>query len=102
MTEKERIDMLRIERGWTINKLAEEIGISNKAVYSWYQKNGNNPSAKSIAKACEAFKMSMTEFYSGVDAGDKSQNEILLIDTFRKVPLDEQDKVLQIVKIFTK
>lgn len=100
MTAKERIDELRIKKGWSLNKLAEELELTNSAVYSWYRKEGYSPSVKSIEKACEIFGISLTEFYSCVDNENMATNEALLIDSFRKVPPEEQEKVLKIVKIF--
>ena len=100
MTAKERIDELRVKKGWSLNRLAEEIGLTNSAVYSWYRKGGYSPSIKSIERACEAFEISLTEFYSCVDTESMDINETLLMDSFRKVPPEEQEKVLKIVKIF--
>ena len=100
MTAKERIDELRMKKGWSLNRLAEELGLTNTSVYAWYKKEGFNPSAQSIETACEVFGISMTEFYSCVNCEQVGQNETLLLDSFRKVPLQEQEKVLQIVKIF--
>lgn len=100
MTAKERIDELRIKKGWSLNKLAEELGLTNSAVYSWYRKKGYNPSIKSIEKACEVFEITLTEFYSCVDTDNMSMDETLLIDSFRKVPPKEREKLLKIVKLF--
>ena len=55
MTAKERIDELRMKKGWSLNRLAEELGLTNTSVYAWYKKEGFNPSAQSIEKACEVF-----------------------------------------------
>lgn len=99
MTAKERIDELRLKRGWSLNKLAEEIGLTNSAVYAWYREDGYSPSAKSIEQACEAFGITLIEFYSSVDSDEGK--EAVLLDAFRKVSQSDKDKVLKIVKIFT-
>jgi transcriptional regulator with XRE-family HTH domain len=100
MTAKERIDELRIKKGWSLNKLADELGLTNSAVYSWYRKEGYSPSIKSIEKACEVFGISITEFYSCVDNDNMAINETLMMDSFRKVPPEGQEKLLKIAKIF--
>ena len=100
MNAKERIDELRIKNGWSLNKLADELELTNSAVYSWYRKNGYSPSAKTIEKACKAFGISLTEFYSCVDSKNMAKSETLLIESFRKVPPEGQEKIIQIVKIF--
>ena len=99
MTAKERIDELRIESGWTLNRLAEELGMTNTAVYSWYRKESCNPSVQSIEKACEVFGISLTEFYAYDESESTDMQETLLVDSFRKIPKDEQSKILQIVKL---
>ena len=78
------------------------MGMTNTAVYSWYRKESCNPSIQSIEKACEVFNISLTEFYSCVDSGAMDIGETLLTESFRKIPKDEQPKVLQIVKLFEK
>lgn len=100
MTPKERIDQLRIKKGWSLNKLAQEIGVSDTTVYSWFRKKGFNPSTKTIKSACKAFGISLTEFYSCVDSNDITTNEMLLLNSFRNLSKEEQEKVLKIVKIF--
>ena len=102
MTAKDRIDELRIQKGWTINKLAEELGMTNTAVYSWYRKENCNPSVQSIEKACEVFGISLTEFYSTVDSGSMEVRETLFLEIFRKLSKDEQAKILAIVRLFGK
>jgi transcriptional regulator with XRE-family HTH domain len=100
MTVKERIDELRLKKGWSLNKLADELGLTNSAVYSWYRKDGYSPSIKSVEKACEVFGISITEFYSCVDNDNMTVDETLLIDAFRKASPKEREKILKIVKIF--
>ena len=102
MTAKERIDELRVKKGWSLNKLAEELDLTNSAVYSWYRKEGYSPSIKSIEKACEVFGISITEFYSGVDTDNMTKDEVLLLDAFRRVPNEEHERILKIIKIFEK
>lgn len=107
MTAKQYIDFLRLERGWTLNQLANELEISNSTVYSWYRKKGFNPSIKSIERACEKFHMTATEFYANMNAdnqdnSDRKAKEALLLNSFRRVPEEDLDKVLKIVKTFEK
>ena len=102
MTAKERIDELRIQKGWTLNRLADELGMTNTAVYSWYKKDSCNPSIQSIEKACEVFGISLTEFYSTVDSSTLDVRETLFLEIFRKLSKDEQAKILAIVRLFGK
>ena len=102
MTAKERIDELRTQKGWTLNRLADELGMTNTAVYSWYRKESCNPSIQSIEKACDVFGISLAEFYSTVDSGTLNVRETLFLEIFRKLSKDEQAKVLAIVRLFGK
>ena len=101
MNVKDRIDHLRLNKGWSLNALAEKIGVSSNTVYSWFNNQKYNPSRKSIEKICEAFEMSLTEFYAEIDSQNLSTQEMLLLDTFRRVPDSLKDKMLKIISLFT-
>ena len=48
MDIKQRIDELRIKKGWSLSRLALEIGVSDNTVYSWYNEKKYQPSRKTI------------------------------------------------------
>lgn len=57
-----RIIELREKRGWTIWKLSEKSGIDQTTISAWYKK-GRSPSVSSLEKICEAFDITMSQFF---------------------------------------
>lgn len=102
MDIKQRIDKLRIKKGWTLSRLATEIGVSDTTVYSWYNEQNYQPSRKTIEEICEVFQITLAEFYSGIDMDTLASKEVVLVEAFRKVPEERRDQVIEIVKSFSK
>lgn len=100
MDVKERIDNLRMSKGWTLNRLAAEIGVADTTVYSWFNEQSYQPSRKTIDEVCEAFGITLAEFYSEIDLDKATAKEIVLVEAFRAVPDEQKDQVIEIVKSF--
>ena len=90
-----KISVLRERRSWTIWKLSEESGVDQSTISAWYKK-GRSPSVSSLEKICDAFNITMSQFFSDGDspvtltsdqqemlenwsALNKKQKEIILI-----------------------
>lgn len=70
----ERITELRKERHWTEYQLAEKSGLTQSTISSWYRK-GMLPTIPSLAKICDAFGISLSQFFL-----DNSNQTVLLTD----------------------
>ena len=57
-----RIVDLREERHWTEYRLAEEAEMTQSTISAWYRKN-NLPSIPSLERLCEAFGITMSQFF---------------------------------------
>lgn len=62
----ERITYYRTLKNWTEYQLAEESGLTQSTISSWYQKN-MIPSIPSLEKICSAFGISLSQFFSTED-----------------------------------
>lgn len=58
----EKITELRMERHWTEYQLAEASGLTQSTISSWYRK-GMLPTLPSLMKICEAFNISVSQFF---------------------------------------
>lgn len=99
MDVKTKINQMRKERGWSLFRLAQEIGISQTSVYNWYNEKNANPSRESIEDACAAFGVSVAEFYSDIDADNLTEKEIRLLELFRKLPDKNKEKALSMLEM---
>lgn len=98
MDIKERITQLRKERKWSLSKLAKETGISETAVYNWYNEKNYTPSRDAIEDVCGAFGITLAEFYANIDEDKLSESELQLLQLFRDMPDTQKETVITIVK----
>ena len=57
----------RETRGWTEYQLAERSGLPQSTISSWYKK-GMTPSFSSLEKICEAFGLTLSQFFADGEA----------------------------------
>ena len=57
----------REARGWTEYQLAERSGLPQSTISSWYKK-GMTPSFSSLEKICEAFGLTLSQFFADGEA----------------------------------
>ncbi|MCD8149347.1 MAG: helix-turn-helix transcriptional regulator [Clostridiales bacterium] len=58
-----RISEYRIKRNWTEYQLAEESGLTQSTISTWYRKD-MLPSLSSLEKICNAFGITMSQFFA--------------------------------------
>ncbi len=98
MTVQERILELMEKKGWTKYKLAQETGLYLTTVYDWFNDKGYTPDRKSIELICAAMNISVLEFYGGIDAGELSGEQTLLLQLFEQVPKSKRPVVLDLLR----
>ena len=59
----ERITYYRTQKGWSEYQLAENSGLTQSTISSWYRKN-ILPSIPSLEKICNAFEITLSQFFS--------------------------------------
>jgi len=62
MNVLEKIVLLREKRHWTEYQLAEHSGLTQSTISSWYRK-GMLPSIPSLNKICDAFGITLSQFF---------------------------------------
>lgn len=59
----DRITYYRTQKGWTEYQLALESGLTQSTISSWYRKD-LIPSIPSLEKICNAFGITLSQFFS--------------------------------------
>lgn len=59
----ERVTYYRLQKNWSEYQLAENSGLTQSTISSWYRKN-MIPSIPSLDKLCNAFGISLSQFFS--------------------------------------
>lgn len=63
MTTLEKIDKLRVERGWSVYKLAEEATITQSTINNIYNRK-TEPKIASLRAICNAFNITLAEVFA--------------------------------------
>lgn len=95
----QRIIDLREERHWTEYQLAEKSGLTQSTISSWYRKN-MLPTIPSLTKICDAFGISISQFF----LEDQSQavllneKELSLLKASSKLDSKQYDALLHFLE----
>ncbi|MBQ9927911.1 MAG: helix-turn-helix transcriptional regulator [Lachnospiraceae bacterium] len=96
----QKISVLREERHWTEYQLAEKSGLTQSTISSWYRKN-MTPSISSLAKICDAFGITISQFF--LDDSNKtvllSEEQLELIEVAARLDKEQYYALLQFLKL---
>lgn len=87
----EKIEALRREKGWSINYLAMESGLTQSTLNNLYSRN-TEPKISTLRAICGAFGITLSEFFK------EEENEDELIRRVRLLSQKNKKALLQIVK----
>ena len=62
----QKIDQLRVDRGWTFYRLSQESGLTQQTFTQW-QNRKSTPTLAAIKAVCNAFGISMAQFFAEND-----------------------------------
>ncbi len=99
MTTLEKIDKLRIERGWTINNLAMEALLTQSTINNLYSRK-SEPKLSTLTAICNAFGITLSEFFR--EEEEKEEEEYLidqtLNDALKSLSLLQKKALLSFLK----
>ena len=75
-----KIEEMRLERGWSVYKLAELAGLSEKCIYNWKTRN-TIPTIQALDNICDAFGITLSQFFS--------ENNFVEVDAELKQLIDD-------------
>ena len=88
----EKIDFLRKERGWSINYLAMEAGLTQSTVNNLYVRK-TEPKISTLRAICSAFGVSLSDFFKEENDDDE------LLRRIKSLSADDKAALLQILRI---
>lgn len=94
---KEKINYYLNKRKWSIFELSQQADISAATIYEWYR-NKKRPSLTNITKICEAFNISLGQFFAETtnEYANASLSELLRL--CKDLNNEEVDAILKIAK----
>ena len=87
-----KIDMLRQERGWSINYMAMEAGLTQSTVNNLYMRK-TEPKISTLRSICGAFNMSLSDFFKE----EKDEEEDILIVKVKSLSPESKKALLQLL-----
>ena len=87
----EKIEKLRKEKGWSINYLALESGLTQSTLNNLYSRN-TEPKISTLRAICGAFGITLSEFFK------EEENEDELIRRVKTLSQENKTALLQILK----
>ena len=89
-----KIDALRKEKGWSINRLAQEAGISAMALYHWRERE-SSPTLLILDALCSALGINLINFL--MDEDDISEHRELM-EVWNRLNPEQQRNMLTFMK----
>ena len=87
----EKIEKLRKEKGWSINYLALESGLTQSTLNNLYARN-TEPKISTLRAICGAFGITLSDFFK------EEENEDELVRKVKCLSKENKQALLQIVK----
>lgn len=89
-----KIDAMRKEKGWSINRLAQEAGISAMALYHWRER-GSSPTLSVLDALCSALGTTIVNFF--LDENDVAEHRELM-EVWNRLNREQQRNMLALMK----
>ena len=88
----------RQARGWSEYQLAEESGLPQSTISSWYRKN-MMPSLQSLEKICIAFGISLSQLFAQEgEAMELTGEQRLLLERWAALSPEQRRALMQLIE----
>ena len=88
----------RQDRGWSEYQLAEEAGLPQSTISSWYRKN-MTPSIQSLEKVCSAFGISLSQLFAREgEAVDLTQEQRYLLERWAGLSPEQREALMKLIE----
>lgn len=97
MDTLKRINELREERNWSMYKLSKEAGIPQSTLTNLH-KRGNDPTIPTLEAICDAFGISIAQFFSNDNYQSLTKNQMMLVSEWSKLNSVDREKVFAYIQ----
>ena len=100
----EKIKLRRIEKGWSLQELADRMGYANKSSVARIENGKIDPPQSKVVKFADALDTSIADLMGWLDEekpvqeDELSENIKKLVDFAKSVPEDKVDLVLKVMR----
>ena len=94
----DKVDKLRLKKGWTIYELAKKAGISPQTLYNWRNKL-SSPSLSLLDAVCYAFGISVIDFLLDEDELlTLTQEQKELMNLWNTLSSEQKKSIISLMK----
>ena len=93
-----RIDRLRKEKGWSLSQLAKKLGVSETAVYNWYNEKNSMPTVYVLSDACDMLGTTLSEIFSDAETDKLTPAQMECLELFGKLSKRKQRAALEVLR----
>lgn len=94
----EEITRLRLQRGWSEYDLAQNAGVTQSTISTWYRRK-QTPMIQSLEKVCNGFGITLSQFFAeGDDVISLTPMQREMLDTWSALNTKQQEIVLELLK----
>ena len=87
----------REDRGWSEYQLAEQAGLPQSTISSWYCKNAS-PTVASLEKICKAFGITLSQLFAeGNESVTLTESQRVLLDRWSRLNTEQQNAVFHLL-----
>ena len=91
------ISEYRKARGWTEYQLAEQSGLPQSTISSWYRKQ-MIPTLPSLEKICTAFGITLSQLFAeGTEPVDLTESQRKLLESWSRLSEDQQAAIFALI-----
>ena len=92
----ERILEERKKRNWSEYQLAQNSGITQSTISTWYRKK-MQPSISSLEKICAGFGITLADFFSDSEAVELSEDQKSILKRWDSLDKDQKSVILNLL-----
>ena len=93
----EKIDKLRKEKGWSINRLATESILTQSTVSNMF-KSGAEPKISTLKAICDAFEISLSEFFYENPHTEFTPQNLEMLANYNNLSKSNQNIIFNLIK----
>lgn len=92
------ITRLRLQRGWSEYELAQNTGLTQSTISTWYRKK-QTPTIQTLEKVCVGFGITLSQFFAeGADAIALTPAQREMLDNWSALNLKQQNIIMDLLK----
>ncbi len=92
-----KIDDIRVKRGWTFYKLAQESGLTQQTFTKWME-GKTIPTIPALKAVCDAFGITLANFFAENDMVEITPEAKSVLDNWQYLTKDEQRSIMLIIE----